>query len=1201
MHLYSLTLQKSSGITAAVYGNFSAPRQQELVVARGKVLELMRPDDNGKVQTVHASEVFGIVRSIATVRLTGGNRDYIVIGSDSGKIVILEYSVDKQCFERVHAETYGKTGVRRIVPGQYVAADPRGRAVMIGAVEKQKLVYILNRDAAARLTISSPLEAHKSASLCFDLIGVDVGFDNPIFAALEVDTEEVENEESTREVLYEKLLVYYELDLGLNHVVRKWSDAVDPTANKLIAVPGGADGPGGVIVCSENFVVYKSPSQPERRCALPRRKDLPNEHGLLITAAALHRQRDHYFIIVQSEVGDLYKLTLAVEGELVAELKVRYLDSVPPCVSLCILKSGFLFCASEFANHGFYQFQGIGEDEDSPCCSSKLFEADDLAVVPLEPRPLRNLLHVDDMDSLCPIVDAKLIDPAKSGMPSIAALCGKSARSSLRLLQHGLAVSEMAVSELPGNPNAVWTVRKRRDDPHDAYIVVSFVNATLVLSIGETVEEVTDSGLKADTPTLFVGLIGEDAIMQVYEQGIRHVRADGRVNEWKPPKGKPIINAAANNRQVVLSLSGGEVIYFELDASGALSEMDKKETQHEVACLAIGSVPEGRTRSRFLAVGGWDNTIKIFSLDPDDCMNVLAVLALPAQAEAAALVSMPIGRATGAAALFLCIGLSNGVMLRARLDPRTGQLSDSRTRFLGARAVKLFRLPLGGHEGVLALSSRPWAAYCHQNALLTSPLAYQALEHGAAFASEHCPEGVVAIAGNTLRILSLDKLGDTFNAEAVPLRYTPRRMGVHSVSGHIVIAEADHNAYNEEEKAQLYEAVGVTPPLPAGTVPDEDDEEAEGVLLESSIGVPRAQPGKWASCLRVVDPLSRQTLSILELGDNEAALSVAMVPVRDRAGETFVMVGTVKDMTLHPRQLTAAFIHVYQFAEGNTKLELVHKTQVEDVPKALAAFGGRLLAGVGNKLRLYDLGKKKLLRKCELKGLPTMVHSIHVISPSRVYVGDLAESFHYIKYQRAENNFVLFADDVAPRWLTASTVLDANTLAGADKFGNIFVTRLPQEVSDDVDDAQLLSSAAGNEALALNGAPSKSDEIVQFHVGETVTSLQKVSLGPGCSEVLLYTTIMGGVGALLPITSKDDLELTQALEMHLRQESPPLSGRDHLLFRSSFFPAKGVVDGDFCLLYNGLPPDEQRAIADELDRTPAEISKKLEELGNRIT
>ena len=201
MHLFALTLQKASSITAAVFGNFSEPRKQELIIARGgRVLELACPDENGTVQTIHAADTFGMIRSLATCRLTGGNRDYIVLGTDSGKIVILEYSKDKQCFERVHAETYGKTGLRRIVPGQYVATDPRGRAVMVGALEKQKLVYILNRDGAARLTISSPLEAHKSSTLCFDLIGVDVGFDNPIFAALEVDMEEVENELDTKEV-----------------------------------------------------------------------------------------------------------------------------------------------------------------------------------------------------------------------------------------------------------------------------------------------------------------------------------------------------------------------------------------------------------------------------------------------------------------------------------------------------------------------------------------------------------------------------------------------------------------------------------------------------------------------------------------------------------------------------------------------------------------------------------------------------------------------------------------------------------------------------------------------------------------------------------------------------------------------------------------------------------------------------------------
>jgi hypothetical protein len=124
--------------------------------------------------------------------------------------------------------------------------------------------------------------------------------------------------------------------------------------------------------------------------------------------------------------------------------------------------------------------------------------------------------QVDDIDSLCPIMDCKAVGNLgeAGGSPSLVSICGKSARSTLRVLSHGLAVSEMAVSELPGNPNAVWTVKKRRGDEHDAYIVVSFVNATLVLSIGETVEEVTDSGLKADTPTLHTALLGEDAIVQ---------------------------------------------------------------------------------------------------------------------------------------------------------------------------------------------------------------------------------------------------------------------------------------------------------------------------------------------------------------------------------------------------------------------------------------------------------------------------------------------------------------------------------------------------------------------------------------------------------------------------------------------------------------------------------------------------------------
>lgn len=94
---------------------------------------------------------------------------------------------DRNAFKKVHQETFGKSGCRRIVPGQLLAVDPKGRACLIAAAEKQKLVYVLNRDAAANLTISSPLEAHKSHHLCFAVTGLDMGFDNPVFAAIELD------------------------------------------------------------------------------------------------------------------------------------------------------------------------------------------------------------------------------------------------------------------------------------------------------------------------------------------------------------------------------------------------------------------------------------------------------------------------------------------------------------------------------------------------------------------------------------------------------------------------------------------------------------------------------------------------------------------------------------------------------------------------------------------------------------------------------------------------------------------------------------------------------------------------------------------------------------------------------------------------------------------------------------------------------
>ncbi|GJE94388.1 DDB1 family protein [Phanerochaete sordida] len=1209
MHLYNLTLQPPTAITQAIVGNFSGARQQEIIVSRGTRLELLRPDvQTGKVSTIITSDVFGSIRSLAAFRLTGGTKDYAIVGSDSGRIVILDYDPKTSTFVKVHQETYGKSGARRIVPGQYLATDPKGRSVMIAAMEKAKLVYILNRDAAANLTISSPLEAHKNNAVIHHIVGLDVGFENPTFAALEVDYTESDQDPSGEAFNNaEKLLTYYELDLGLNHVVRKWSEPTDPRANLLVQVPGGQlsasdryDGPSGVLVCCEDHIIYRHMDAPQHRVPIPRRRHPleDKERGLIITAAVMHKMKGAFFFLLQSEEGDLYKVTIEHEEQDVKSLKIKYFDTVPVASSLCILKSGFLFVAAEFGNHHLYQFQKLGDDDNEPEFSSTMYPnygmANPTLALPrayFRPRGLDNLTLVDELESLDPIVDAKVLNLLpNSDSPQIFAACGRGGRSSLRMLRHGLDVEEVVSSDLPGIPNAVWTTKIREDDPYDSYIILSFVNGTLVLSIGETIEEVQDTGFLSSSPTLAVQQLGADALLQVHPHGIRHVLADRRVNEWRVPQGKTIVCATTNRRQVVVALSSAELVYFELDLEGQLNEyQERKAMGSTVLALSVGEVPEGRQRTPFLAVGCEDQTVRIVSLDPESTLDTISLQALTAPPSAICIADMlDAGINKVQPTTFVNIGLQNGVLLRTVLDPINGQLTDTRTRFLGTRPIKLVRVQVQKNPGILALSSRSWLNYTHQNLMHFTPLIFDNLDYAWSFSAELCPEGLIGISGSVLRIFQIPKLGTKLKQDAIPLSYTPRKMIVHPTNGLFYLIEGDHRVMGEEAKEKKVEELR--------RQGKEVDEEMLNLPPEV-FGRQKAPAGTWASGIRIVSPVDAQTVTFIPLDNNESAFSIAIVPFAARGGELTLVVGTAQDTFLAPRSCTSGFLRTYRFVNDGRDLELLHKTETNDVPLAVMAFQGRLAAGVGKSLRLYDIGKKKLLRKVENKSFSGAIVTLNT-QGSRIIVGDMQESIHYAVYKAPENRLLVFADDAQPRWTTAVTMVDYNTVAAGDRFGNVFVNRLDAKISDQVDDDP---TGAGilHEKGVLMGAPHKTALLAHFHVGDIVTSIQKVALVAGGREVLLYTGLHGTVGILVPFVSKEDVDFISTLEQHMRTEQLSLVGRDHLAWRGYYVPVKAVVDGDLCEQFARLPASKQSNIATELDRTVGEVLKKLEQL--RVT
>ena len=93
----------------------------------------------------------------------------------------------------------------------------------------------------------------------------------------------------------------------------------------------------------------------------------------------------------------------------------------------------------------------------------------------------------------------------------------------------------------------------------------------------------------------------------------------------------------------------------------------------------------------------------------------------------------------------------------------------------------------------------------------------------------------------------------------------------------------------------------------------------------------------------------------------------------------FCLVGVAKDYKLNPRSVGGGYVYAYRMVPsplGQPNMELVHKTVLDEIPYAISAFQGKVLIGVGKLLRLYDLGKKKMLRKSENKVFFVLLHLI---------------------------------------------------------------------------------------------------------------------------------------------------------------------------------------------------------------------------------
>jgi hypothetical protein len=128
MKLLDLRLKHSSSIVSSSIGEFSRPDTQEIVCLRsggtidlyqivvsdaGEANEEEEEEGQTALKLVSRLETRSVLRSLGVVRVSGGKRDVVVVGSDSGCLSVIDF--EGGVGKVLHCPVFGKVGEFRVL------------------------------------------------------------------------------------------------------------------------------------------------------------------------------------------------------------------------------------------------------------------------------------------------------------------------------------------------------------------------------------------------------------------------------------------------------------------------------------------------------------------------------------------------------------------------------------------------------------------------------------------------------------------------------------------------------------------------------------------------------------------------------------------------------------------------------------------------------------------------------------------------------------------------------------------------------------------------------------------------------------------------------------------------------------------------------------------------------------------------------
>ncbi|ONI11113.1 hypothetical protein PRUPE_4G088300 [Prunus persica] len=699
---YVVTAHKPTNVTNSCVGNFTGPQELNLIIAKCTRIEILLLTPLG-LQPILDVPIYGRIATLQLFRPHGEAQDFLFIATERYKFCVLQWDAEtSELITRAMGDVSDRIG-RPTDNGQIGIIDPDCR--LIGLHLYDGLFKVIPFDNKGQLKEAFNIRLEELQVLDIQFL---YGCSKPTIVVLYQDNKDARHVKTYEVALKDK-----------DFVEGPWAqNNLDNGADLLIPVPPPLC---GVLIIGEETIVYCSANAFK---AIPIRPSITRAYGRVDADGSRYLLGDH--------AGLLHLLVITHEKEKVTGLKIELLGETSIASTISYLDNAFVYIGSSYG---------------------------DSQLVKLNLQPDAKGSYVEVLEryvNLGPIVDFCVVDLERQGQGQVVTCSGAYKDGSLRVVRNGIGINEQASVELQGI-KGMWSLRSSTDDPHDTFLVVSFISETRILAMNleDELEETEIEGFCSQVQTLFC----HDA---VFNQLV----------------------------QVLLATGGKHLVYLEI-GDGVLTQKTHAQLDFEISCLDINPIGENPNYSQLAAVGMWtDISVQIYSL-PD-------LSRITKEHLGGEIIPRSVLLCAFEGISYLLCALGDGHLLNFILNTSTGELTDRKKVSLGTQPITLRTFSSKSTTHVFAASDRPTVIYSSNKKLLYSNVNLKEVSHMCPFNSAAFPDSLAIAKEGELTIGTIDDI-QKLHIRSIPLGEHARRICHQEQSRTFAISSVKYNQSSAED------------------------------------------------------------------------------------------------------------------------------------------------------------------------------------------------------------------------------------------------------------------------------------------------------------------------------------------------------------------------------------------------------------------